>query len=1531
MGINCPSTSTCSSCDSAYKCKSCKDTSNYLYNGDCLSTCPSGTYGTSDSSGNRICKSCDSNCETCDGDGNTRCLTCASNKIKYNKNCLTISDNKKKTFISPSDSSKITSCYELYKKYIKDNGYECIDKPQKGYYISNSKTGLLSPCHQFCETCSQKYNDTNTNCDTCSSTTYKIKEGHCVQSCPEGYYQKDKNCLKCYKNCETCDKDMIEYSDGKLINMGCTKCRNTFQIDEENAEELQGIKNLTMVKNEGNCFPSIIIDQSKIIFNISEIYPEVQNGTCLFFNKSIYAGETECIEKPKNTFYVLNDTENTGVIKNCSEACETCIGGNTSQSTNCINCSNNYFKTEDSDTNCILSNLIPNNYYLNSSDNIYYKCHPNCNNCNSGYNQVLDDMNCLTCIKDYYFIFGNNKRNCYNITIINKGYYFKEDLFYPCDENCLTCLDGKNATSNNCVTCDNKNKGLYLVEDLNNCELRNYSGYYLDDNTNILKKCFNNCKTCNGPYENNTELNKENHHCLECAENFYNLPKGLFPNNCYDNATIDSWPIMGYYACSICEDVPLLNEAGNIISQNCLECIDNYHLKFETKDCYNDSIIDEGYYLSSNDSMYHKCDIQCKTCSEKNNCTLCNNDEGYYPIYNKSSSYCYNNETINKGYFLDEISIPINWKNCYKYCEACNNLGNSTNMNCISCKKDLINEKTSKPYFLKLKSNGNCIEECSNNLFLTDIGDCVSNCPNGTYQFSGNFTCLKLCPNNYEIDEEQIRCIIKKYEKTTSSEFKNQILGNITSFVNSSALINGSDFIAVVLSSDDMDPKEQLKKGISAIDLGNCTEQIKEYYNISKNESLIILNIESKRNETKKDEENNGSDNSFDVGKNLQIEIYDNSGRKLNLSVCQEDIKIMKYIGDLKEELNIESAKNLADSGIDVFNSDDEFFNNICHEYDNTDGKDIIINDRKTDIYKNISFCEKGCTYKGMDYELMIANCICDSSTMQNDLENNKTENNNENEKLNFNSIKKSVLSNLFDFNFDVVKCSNLVFNAKILANNIGFYFMLILLILQVICFFVYLSKKLKSIKYFLLIFDNSNSKTSHAFPPPKNSINNPITNTLDDSKEKRLIESSKKIIYIKSKFGNSGKNNKYNRKNKKEENKSVIIDDEMNNESTTKRKLYFMDDSKDLENIFNKKDNVLLNINVPTDNIFDKTSKKQKKLILTNNFASTINIQTPIINIKDKNKKKIPESERENINSKNQTKEKGQKINNDNIFTIKKKSKVKSKKNKKKKNSNNKNNNKEKKDVYSLETIEDKRNIKNNKDQNKLYQTDEDLQDMEYEQAIIYDKRSYLRMYWAFLVDTQIILGTFCTESYLNLFVIKLSFFICTFQISFFLNAFFYTDEYISNAYHNDGVLDFVSGLPKSIYSFLATLITTNLLRMLSNSKNELRKLIRDRRQNKNYIYLIDIKLRKLRKKLIAYFVLVFSLGIFFLYYVSSFCSVYRNSQKYWFMGCLQSFGIDSAVAILICIFLSLFRYIAIKRSIKCFYFLANLISTFL
>ena len=78
-----------------------------------------------------------------------------------------------------------------------------------------------------------------------------------------------------------------------------------------------------------------------------------------------------------------------------------------------------------------------------------------------------------------------------------------------------------------------------------------------------------------------------------------------------------------------------------------------------------------------------------------------------------------------------------------------------------------------------------------------------------------------------------------------------------------------------------------------------------------------------------------------------------------------------------------------------------------------------------------------------------------------------------------------------------------------------------------------------------------------------------------------------------------------------------------------------------------------------------------------------------------------------------------------------------------------------------------------------KLLENIYDIHNADYEEAVFFDKRGYFKMYWGFLVDTQIIFGTFCTDNHLDLFVIKLSFFVFTFQISFFLNALFYTDEY--------------------------------------------------------------------------------------------------------------------------------------------------------
>ena len=107
-----------------------------------------------------------------------------------------------------------------------------------------------------------------------------------------------------------------------------------------------------------------------------------------------------------------------------------------------------------------------------------------------------------------------------------------------------------------------------------------------------------------------------------------------------------------------------------------------------------------------------------------------------------------------------------------------------------------------------------------------------------------------------------------------------------------------------------------------------------------------------------------------------------------------------------------------------------------------------------------------------MNYNLMIANCICDSSIKQDDLENNTNINyKNKEEKHDFKSITKSVIANLLAFNIDIIKCYNFVFNWKYLKDNIGFYCMTIMFIIQLVCFFIYVVKKLKALKSFMLKF----------------------------------------------------------------------------------------------------------------------------------------------------------------------------------------------------------------------------------------------------------------------------------------------------------------------------------------------------------------------------------------------------------------------------------------------------------------------------
>ena len=103
-----------------------------------------------------------------------------------------------------------------------------------------------------------------------------------------------------------------------------------------------------------------------------------------------------------------------------------------------------------------------------------------------------------------------------------------------------------------------------------------------------------------------------------------------------------------------------------------------------------------------------------------------------------------------------------------------------------------------------------------------------------------------------------------------------------------------------------------------------------------------------------------------------------------------------------------------------------------------------------------------------MNYNLIVANCICDSSSLQGGTNHSEYKYNNTG-MIQFESLLKSYLANsLTIFNFGVLHCTNLVFDTEILKTNIGFYFMLLMIALQVSFLVIFFIKRLKPIKHYL-------------------------------------------------------------------------------------------------------------------------------------------------------------------------------------------------------------------------------------------------------------------------------------------------------------------------------------------------------------------------------------------------------------------------------------------------------------------------------
>ena len=88
------------------------------------------------------------------------------------------------------------------------------------------------------------------------------------------------------------------------------------------------------------------------------------------------------------------------------------------------------------------------------------------------------------------------------------------------------------------------------------------------------------------------------------------------------------------------------------------------------------------------------------------------------------------------------------------------------------------------------------------------------------------------------------------------------------------------------------------------------------------------------------------------------------------------------------------------------------------------------------------------------------------------------------------------------------------------------------------------------------------------------------------------------------------------------------------------------------------------------------------------------------------------------------------------------------------------------------------------------------------YEKAVKIDKRTYCEFYQPLLRRKQLLIFIFYTNNYYNSKILKISFFLFSFSLSYAINALFFNDSKMHKIFKNHGKFNYIYLLPRTIYS---------------------------------------------------------------------------------------------------------------------------------
>ena len=250
---------------------------------------------------------------------------------------------------------------------------------------------------------------------------------------------------------------------------------------------------------------------------------------------------------------------------------------------------------------------------------------------------------------------------------------------------------------------------------------------------------------------------------------------------------------------------------------------------------------------------------------------------------------------------------------------------------------------------------------------------------------------------------------------------------------------------------------------------------------------------------------------------------------------------------------------------------------------------------------------------------------------------------------------------------------------------------------------------------------------------------------------------------------------------------------------------------------------------------------------------------------------------------------------------------------------------NNEKKNIIKI-----RKNSEEKKENKNIKYIDAELNKMNYETALIYDKRTYKQYYMSLLKNKHLIFLVFISNEDYNVFLLKFSLFIISISLFFALNTLFFRDSTMRYIFTNEGKYDLLYQIPQVLYSTIISSIMTIILKHLSLSQMTIIEIKKETDKLKTK-KIVDYSKKCLKIKLYFFFFIGLFLIIFCWYYVTAFGAVYSNTQLHLIKDTLISFGISMIYPFVINILPGLLRMPALKaenKDQKCIYNISKIIA---